>query len=159
MTTPTFSINSASEILERDRRTLVKALRHTPPDGKMRGAPRWRLKTILDALEEMQPARPTPVGQIDPRLASLYAQFEVAETAMSKKPTLAARRQAACEMLPLIVGMDKATRKIGIASGQDSELVHLRADQLLRLYARSIEGPCEWTHDQVWKMILEAEDA
>jgi hypothetical protein len=37
--------------------------------------------------------------------------------------------------------------------------VHLRADQMLRLYARGIEAPCEWSHDAVWLMIIEADAA
>ena len=51
MSTPLFSVNGAAEALERDRRTITKALRHTKPDGKQHGQDRWRLKTILAALE------------------------------------------------------------------------------------------------------------
>jgi hypothetical protein len=39
--------------LERDRRTITRALRHTKPDGKERGQPRWKLKTILEALDQL----------------------------------------------------------------------------------------------------------
>jgi hypothetical protein len=48
-----FSINGASALLERDRRTVTKALRHTPPDKKEKGQPRWKLPTILAALDEL----------------------------------------------------------------------------------------------------------
>jgi hypothetical protein len=51
--TPVFSINAASELLERDRRTVGKALRHVPPDKKEKGQPRWRLPTILSALDQL----------------------------------------------------------------------------------------------------------
>jgi hypothetical protein len=53
MTTPLFSINAAAETLEVDRRTVTKALRRTKPDGKERGQDRWRLKTILTALDQL----------------------------------------------------------------------------------------------------------
>jgi len=39
--------------LERDRSTITRALRHTKPDGKERGQPRWKLKTILEALDQL----------------------------------------------------------------------------------------------------------
>jgi hypothetical protein len=45
-----FSINKAAELLERDRATLVRALRHVTPDSLERGQARYRMKTITDAL-------------------------------------------------------------------------------------------------------------
>lgn len=45
-----FSVNKAADLLERDRQTLVRALRHVAPDGSERGQPRYRLKTITEAL-------------------------------------------------------------------------------------------------------------
>jgi hypothetical protein len=45
-----FSINKAADLLERDRATLVRALRHVKPDGAERGQPRYTMRTITDAL-------------------------------------------------------------------------------------------------------------
>jgi hypothetical protein len=45
-----FSINKAADLLERDRATLVRALRHAKPDGRQRGQPRYTMRTITDAL-------------------------------------------------------------------------------------------------------------
>lgn len=45
-----FSINKAADLLERDRATLVRALRHVTPDGHQHGQPRYRMRTITDAL-------------------------------------------------------------------------------------------------------------
>jgi hypothetical protein len=45
-----FSINRAADLLERDRATLVRALRHVKPDGHQRGQPRYTMRTITDAL-------------------------------------------------------------------------------------------------------------
>jgi hypothetical protein len=53
MSAPLFSINGAAEVLERDRRTVTNALRHAKPDAKQHGQPRWRLRTVLDALDEL----------------------------------------------------------------------------------------------------------
>ncbi|MGY3149619.1 hypothetical protein ACVWYQ_006618 [Bradyrhizobium sp. USDA 3397] len=42
-----FSINRAADLLERDRATLVRALRHLPPEGYTKhGHPRWSMQTI-----------------------------------------------------------------------------------------------------------------
>jgi hypothetical protein len=49
----TFSVNALTELLERDRATITRALRHTPPDGKERGQGRWKLTTALDALDQL----------------------------------------------------------------------------------------------------------
>jgi hypothetical protein len=45
-----FSINKAADLLERDRATLVRALRHVAPDSHERGQARYRMKAITDAL-------------------------------------------------------------------------------------------------------------
>jgi hypothetical protein len=45
-----FSINKAADLLERDRATLVRALRHVKADGTERGQPRYTMRTIVDAL-------------------------------------------------------------------------------------------------------------
>jgi hypothetical protein len=42
-------------------------------------------------------------------------------------------------------------RKVGIANGQDPELVHLRADRCFALCMRGFESPCGWSLDEVWQ--------
>ncbi len=51
------SISGAADLLERDRATLVRALRHVPPDGYQNGQARWRMPTIVDALAIKPQAR------------------------------------------------------------------------------------------------------
>jgi hypothetical protein len=101
MTTPMFSINGASEILERDRRTICKALRHTPPDGKERGAPRYRLKTIIDALAaHKHPVLdggndlPAYADEIESAFSKLDGQF----ARLQAEPNLERRRALTVEM-------------------------------------------------------------
>src|ERR1700730_14562986 len=57
MTTPVFSINGAAELLERDRRSVQKSLRHVPADKMVNKRPRWKLPTILRALDQLPHAR------------------------------------------------------------------------------------------------------
>jgi hypothetical protein len=47
-----FSAYAAAELLERDRQTILRALRSTPPDGKDGSQPRWKMSTIVAALEK-----------------------------------------------------------------------------------------------------------
>jgi hypothetical protein len=149
MTTPMFSINAAAEVLERDRRTLVKSLRHTLPDGNEGGASRWRLKTIIDALAAMQPA-PEPHGTgLDPVLDGLFARFDTSNDAMKALPTLAARRKAAVAMAPMLDEIHRALRAHGRKIGVGDELADYRADHMLFLHQRGFEGPCNWTQLEV----------
>jgi hypothetical protein len=153
----TYSANRCAEMLERDRATVLRSLKNTPRDAGTAGRPEYKISTASRAVERH--LRAGNGGGIDPDLQRLYDEHFAAEARMRALPTLEARREAASAMLPLIVETDKATRRIAIASGQDSDHVHLRADQMLRLYARGIEGPTEWSFDEVWTMFAEAEDA
>jgi hypothetical protein len=48
-----FSINKLSEALERDRRTIKKALEAFPPDGRdAQGRPGWKISTAARALTQ-----------------------------------------------------------------------------------------------------------
>jgi hypothetical protein len=47
----TLSINAAADLLERDRRTIRRALAMVPPDVNENNIQRWRLRTIVDALD------------------------------------------------------------------------------------------------------------
>jgi hypothetical protein len=76
---------------------------------------------------------------------------------MRALPELEQRREAARGLIKFIVETDHATRQNSLYNGHDSEIVNLRADEILRLYSRGIEGPCEWSHDTVWMMIIEAD--
>jgi phage terminase Nu1 subunit (DNA packaging protein) len=45
-----FSINRAADLLEKDRQTLVRALRHVSPDAGTASRPLYRLSTVVKAL-------------------------------------------------------------------------------------------------------------
>jgi hypothetical protein len=49
-----FSIEALAVELDRDRRTVGRALRATPPDGEVQGKPRWFLSTAVRALDRRQ---------------------------------------------------------------------------------------------------------
>jgi hypothetical protein len=72
---PTFSINAASELLERDRRTVTKAMRHVKPDKLEHGAPRWKLPTILSALDQLPGSSGAPRRHNAGRATTSDAEF------------------------------------------------------------------------------------
>jgi hypothetical protein len=154
----TYSLNNLAEQLERDRSTMVKAMRNVPPDARVKNRPTWKIATASRALEAYTRAqdgggRGTGTGQIDPQLAGVYAKFDTADAAMRKLKTLDARRKAAIAMAPLIADTDAMMRKVGLANGVDSELVHLRADKLFLLYLRGFEACCGWSQQETWEVM------
>jgi hypothetical protein len=148
-----FSINGASEILERDRRTIARAMRHVTPDAKERGQPRWRMKTILDALGQtgVQTERRNDGGSQRAFLNSLYEQFDAAYDRMRAEPSLEKRRAMTLKLAPLIEQTDRLQREVSAAEGEPELLTQLRADKIYMLIMRGFEGPCEWSQAEVWE--------
>ena len=162
----TESVNALAEQFEVDRGTMVKALRNVPPDAaKSPNRPQWKISTAAKALEAHRRSTgrvnsransgssPVDPDWRDPILVSAYQELDAADAAMRKLSTIVARRKAARAMGPLINRVDRLTRQRGKANGQDRELVDLRADQLMFLAMRGLEGPCNWTLDQCWDVV------
>jgi hypothetical protein len=167
----TESVNSLAEQFEVDRGTMVKALRNVPPDAaKTPNRPQWKISTAARALE----AHRRSVGRVDSRrpvvrtseavdpdwqdpiLVAAYKELDAADAAMRKLSTIVARRKAARAMGPLINRVDLLTRQRGKANGQLEELVDLRADNMMLLTMRGLEGPCSWVLDECWCVVNEA---
>jgi hypothetical protein len=142
-----FSTNALAELFELDRQTVVRALRGVPADGKERGQPRWRMKTAVTAIERHRANNDGGTGSsgTDPGLSAVFAAYDAEYAKMAALPTLEKRRAAAVKLAPLLADMDRKAREVGIANGQDAELVHLRADQMAKLALRGFEGPTQWT--------------
>jgi hypothetical protein len=148
---------------------MVRALKNTKPDAeKTKGRPTYKIATAARALEAHRRSTgrtnsrtsgdAIDTGWQDPILVGLYAEFDAADSAMRKLPTIEARRKAARAMGPLINRLDRATRERGIANGQDEELVDLRTDWIMLLTMRGLEAPCDWTLDECWG-VVNIEDA
>ncbi|MDB5505237.1 MAG: hypothetical protein JWR89_5139 [Tardiphaga sp.] len=152
----TYSLNNLAEQLERDRSTLVKAMRNIAPDALVKGRPSWKIATASRALEahmrvQVGNSSERPGNDHTSHLAALYACFDSAYETMRKRKTVTARRKAAVAMAPLIEEMDRQVRQIGIANGCGEELTNLRADKLFRLYLRGFESCCGWDTVEVFK--------
>jgi hypothetical protein len=152
----TFSANGLAERLERDRATVVKALRNIPADRTVKGKPQWKIATGSRAVEAHLRAYDgnggsSGGGSTDPRLSALHAEFDKQDAAMRALPTLEARRAAARAMAPLIEETSRAFLAHGRSVGADPELMALKNDKIFVLIIRGTESPCEWTFDQAWE--------
>src|SRR6516164_5736443 len=114
-----FSINRAADLLERDRATLVRALRHVPPDGYERGQPRWRMPTIIDALAVKPQAR-RETGKFRDRyslrsrvLDDMRRTFEEEVALIGAEPSLERRREMSIALAPLLEQYQAAYLEIG----------------------------------------------
>jgi hypothetical protein len=156
----TYPANALAEMLERDRATLLRALKNTPADIEVRGKSQWKISTAANALAfhagrggSGNSSKPLPSGTIDLRMQRHYDAFDSADAAMRQLPTLEARRQAAINMGPQICMMDITQRQISLADGNDEELTELRCDKLFFLYLRGFEEPCAWSMSEVWAAV------
>jgi hypothetical protein len=98
-----FAINRAAEMLERDRATLVRALRHTKPDGTERGQPRYTMRTITDALAAHEARNSgshvgqrdrlrSRLGEIADELDRTHKELDAARERIKAQPTLDAKQ-------------------------------------------------------------------
>ena len=154
-TVKTFSINAIAELLERDRATVVRALRDVPADATEKRQPRWRMAKAVAALERHNHVNDDSVaGTADWAVTAAYEQLDAAIAAMEAGRSLEDRRSMAIQIVkPLLAKTDRMMREAGRVTGQDAELVALRADHLGLVMLRAFERPCEWTFDDVQKAI------
>ena len=140
-----FSAFGAADLLEKDRQTVRRALRHVAPDGFEGKNPRWRLPTIIAAL-----ARNNSQPETDATLRALFDQFDTGCAALASIPDVEARRREARRLMGLLVELDKIMRADARSRGEDDLRAQLRCDQHFRLGMRNFERPCEWTLEQCW---------
>jgi hypothetical protein len=56
----TFSTNALAELLERDRATITRALRHVPKDATEKGQQRWKMTTAIAAVDALPGSHNSP---------------------------------------------------------------------------------------------------
>jgi hypothetical protein len=144
-----FSAFAAAELLERDRQTIVRALRNTPPDGREGEHGRWKMSTIISAMERHSRTSGGSIGDGSNRPES--AQFAQACEAMKVLPTLAQRRAAAIKAIPLLVDAIKATRTQGLDIGENPETSAVRGDLLCQMGLEGLAVACEWRNGEAWQ--------
>jgi hypothetical protein len=176
----TFTITAAARLLEKDRETLVRALRRVPPDtvGKTRGRDReqWRMATIIAALERHSEggasSRSNNLGPVvhhdwlipshwrDSRCVTSIVEFNEAFAKLKTIKDAKARRAFAVEKIaPLIDHHDKHFRKQETdcpAPGKfwnDHDSVSARVSLLWSQEMELVQEACGWTSEQGRKLL------
>jgi hypothetical protein len=147
----------AADMLELDRQTVRRALRHVSPDGYEKQQPRWRMKTIIAAVERHLGRNNGVVAPTQTALDALFEQFDSACKGLDRLADLEARRREARRLMALLFELDAAMRADARARREDELRASLRCDQHYRLAMRNFEGPCAWTLDECWAILAEGE--
>ena len=149
----TFSVNGAADLLERDRRTIRRALAMVPPDAKESGNPRWRLRTIIDALDaherrtghERSGTRDGDRDAVLDEIERLGAKLDAGFSQMAGEPDVARRRKMATEVGPLVGALNRAIeRSHEFVPPDERPFVRLGTDQILRQAIANFIGLCQY---------------
>jgi hypothetical protein len=127
----TFTVNGAAELLERDRRTVKKALRNVNPDCFARGSPRWRLTTIVDALGRT--GEHSHGAQLIDQIEADFKAFDAGFAKLEAEPDLDRRRQLDKELGVgnLIGHLDRQMERANAAIGEEQGFGALASDKLV----------------------------
>jgi hypothetical protein len=143
----------AADMLELDRQTVRRALRHEPPDGYEKKQPRWRMKTIIAAVEKHLGRNSVAATPVQTALQALFDEFDSGCKELDRLPDLAARRRDASRLMAVLVELDKAMRADARTRREDDLRASLRCDQHFLLGMRNFERPCEWTQGECWDVL------
>lgn len=149
-TSTTFSINALSHILDRDRRTVTRALRNVSPSGfegkGKRRAPVWTMPIAIAALDALEPKQDTSAGDatFERELDKAERAFDQAVAALVKLPTLAARRARAPACAVFADTYAAALKRRGTAQGLHAQHTELVCEQSRRLMLQALAEPCQW---------------
>lgn len=148
-----FSINKAADLLEKDRQTLVRALRHVKPDGHERGHPRYTLKTITDALAVHQGGGEGVSRDLQPMFDELDQRYRAVQNA----PTLAERRQQARVFFSFVVEVEGAMYADAKRRGENLRMAELRIAEHTRLNVLTLRDALDWNSDEAWAEFMKAD--
>jgi hypothetical protein len=154
----TFSANALAELLERDRATIVRALRRVPPDAVERKSPRWKMTTAIAAVDALPGSHNAPPrrrsndssGNVDPRVSALIDPCSDAIIALQEMPLLHERREVAKTKLgPMIQSTYYRLQDL---------IDECHAESIWRLYLHMTMTFCFWTHEEGWDFLVTAND-
>lgn len=153
-----FSINKAADLLERDRATLVRALRGVEPDGAERGCqPRYTMKTITDALAGHEARKNGGSAAADRELEQKFAELDEQYSRVRNAPTLDERRVMARKFFSGVAAVESMMYADAKRDGEDPRLARLRAAEHTRLNVLTLRDALGWNSHEVWAEFLKAE--
>jgi hypothetical protein len=177
MKTPTYTVNAAVEILHRNPRLIIRALRTVPPDEIQGKLKRWKMKTIEDALDRLPSVVEAKalahrrsghyhearydkddwddIENIidlwrDCRFDEAQREFNEEFEAVAQLPR-SARRAGAKGLSAKLKAKHELFTILGKEIGTNDEITGWRADAILDLERRRIKEACQWTASEFRK--------
>jgi hypothetical protein len=140
-----FSAFGAADALERDRQTIKRALRGIPPDGHEGKQPRWRLKTILNAVDRHTGRNAAPsANELPPHVAALCTRLDGLLTKMLETKSVAeARKIMRSEYFSMLA---ETTRAMYAIADSDRTIYVMEHERLNLAVCRK---PCGWSFDEI----------
>jgi hypothetical protein len=143
-----FSVNRLAELFQRDRSTLVRALRGIPRDGGTADRPKYTVATTSRALHDHFAAK-SGRSEIDPALQARFDRLDALDAHVRAAPRLDARRALARELFPMLADVDRAMREDARRSGEDRELTGYRCEAHVRTVLATLRDPCGWSFEEI----------
>jgi hypothetical protein len=145
---PLLTINAAADQLQRDRRTIAAHLRDIPPDDKdAQGRLRWKLATIVRALNKERPQQGNSAAAdaIEDAHEALAAGLEKMWAAADAFGPEAARRVVHDGIGRLVGALDRALERglVGLKP-HEQYLLRLARDKVVTAAIGEILGACRW---------------
>ena len=140
-----FTVNAAADLLERDRRTVARALRGIPADHRdAQGHERWRLATIVEALAASSRGDGTNTAAID----EIQVAAEAAENLLQKlhaADDVETARKLLREEGCRIGALDRALER-GLAGLRpaESQLLQVVRNQIVGAVIGEAMQACNW---------------
>jgi hypothetical protein len=144
---PFLTVNAAADQLQRDRRTIARALRDVPPDDRSKGR-RWKLSTIVNAMkgrDDRSPSNDKVVAEIEAAHEALAAGLEKMWAAADASGPEAARQVVRDGVGGLVGALDRALeRGLEGLKPHEQHLLGLARDKAVTAAIGEILGACQW---------------
>jgi phage terminase Nu1 subunit (DNA packaging protein) len=143
-----FTANEAADLLERDRRTVNRALRHVPPDNRNeQGRVRWRIATVVQELAALDRAAPGPAGGATAEeIERVARELDAGLERLCKENDLEKCRELVRDGVgPLVGKLDRALER-GAAGTRpnEQELLRIVRNQIIGGAIGTILDRCRW---------------
>jgi hypothetical protein len=149
MTPQLFSLSALAVELDRDRRTVARALRHVPPDGKVHGRDGWRMTTAITALDRLEGVRNRNIDRADADLDLLEVAARRVDEALDTlrtEPDVGKRRELVRGGLGHVVGeLERAVERVRADHSPKQRMVEQPfIDQMCGGAIAEVMALCRW---------------
>ena len=152
-----FSVNRLAEMFQRDRSTVVRALRGTPRDGGSADRPTYTVATASRALEQHFAAKFGGAGPVNHDLQQKFERLEAMYNGVRNGPTLEERRELARAFFRFVAEVESAMYADARRSGEDPRYASLRISEHTRLNVLCLRDVLGWNSEETWSAFMKAD--